>query len=434
MAPAAAQWLNVTTLFTRTFVKTTNFVFKGCNLGLHTLKLLKSTDNKDAKPLATTTINVVTPTPTPRPTDPPAPTPTPAPLAVDITTVIPGWNSALFQVNYPTNSTSTTVKEVTLTWKQNTGILCGLNPFACKGGVKLGAQGLYKLNRFTQDSVYTFTATMKVSITSGGKTTERILKDTYANVRTLSAPNLTVYGPDDYGPSRIAFGSFRGKLMNVYSVHHGVVGLTRKHIITVDNPVGAGLQTVSDFNGSCDWAASMAGYSVRHADAAYLVPDPNQIPSSHILLARCGIGDGKTKLKIKVQARVGVAKYDLNDYSVVVKRAWHQADHTVKYVLGTLPLTATPTPTSRGTPGPIAVPTPNIPAGIATATAKWDELSATTTVRLCEGGSCGNNNADGKMVTIDVVTPVPTPLAPQPQVSRPVRADMGYWPVFLGCG
>ena len=57
-----------TTRFTRTFIKTHSFDFIGCNLGLHTLKLLKSTDTKDAKPLATTTINVVTPTPTPTPT------------------------------------------------------------------------------------------------------------------------------------------------------------------------------------------------------------------------------------------------------------------------------------------------------------------------------------------------------------------------------
>ena len=401
----------VATLFTSIFNKTSGFVFIGCNLGLHTLKLLTSTDTKDATPLATTTINVVTPTPTPQPTDPPTPTPTPAPLAVDIATVIPGWNSALFQVNYPANSASTTVKEVTLTWKQNTGTVCSLNPFACKGGTKLGAPGLYKLDRFTQDSVYTFTATMKVSITSGGKTTERTFKDTYKDVRTLRLPTPLMHDPGEHGGFATSLEQFRGKLMNVYRLYHGVTGLTRKHVMSIENPTGTGLQIMSSHDGSCDWAASMAGHSARDAGAANLVPDPNQIPGSGIFLARCGMGNGKTKLKIKLQAKVGKVKYDLNDYEVVVKEALHQADHTVKYVLGTLPMTATPTPVTTATPGPVAAPTPDFPAAVATAAAAWDGLSANTTARFCEGGSCGSYNADGNILKIDVVTPQPTPTA-----------------------
>ena len=402
--------LSGSTLYTITFNAMTSFVFKGCNLGLHVLRLLESTATGGSG-MATTTINVVTPTPTPQPTDPPT-QPTPAPPTVDIATVVPGWNSALFKVNYAANSTSTTVKEVKLSWKQNTGNVCKIIPFACTGGVKLGAQGVYKLDRFEQDSVYTFTATMKVSMISGGKTTERTFKDTYANVRTLSTPDLTVYGPDDYGSSLVAFGSFRGYLMNVYRLFHGIKGLTHSHVLFVENPVGTGLQIVSDFNSSCDWASTMSGYNLRDADAASLVPISRQIPQNGIFLARCDMGDGKTKLKIKAQAKVGDAKYDLNDFSVVVKRAWHQADHTVRYVLGNSPLTPTPTPaaSSTPTPGPIALPTPNVPAGIATAAATWNGLSATTTVRLCEDGLCGNNNADGKIVTIDFVTPIPTPL------------------------
>ncbi len=383
----------VATLFTSIFNKTSGFVFIGCNLGLHTLKLLTSTDTKDATPLATTTINVVTPTPTPQPTDPPTPTPTPAPLAVDIATVIPGWNSALFQVNYPANSTSTTVKEVTLTWKQNTGTVCSLNPFACKGGTKLGAPGLYKLDRFTQDSVYTFTATMKVSITSGGKTTERTFKDTYTNVRTLAYP--TVFSPDEYVLKRFALGEFNGSLMNVFRVDLGVGALTSSPIISVESPPGTGLQVMTHRNESCDWAKATSAGNPRSADASSLVPDPSEIPKGSLYLGRCGMGDGKTKLKIKAKGRVGTTKYDIETFETVIQRARHQSDHIVKYDLGTRPLTATPAP--------------NFPAAIATAAAMWNGISATTTVRFCEGLQCDGYKLDSAKVRIDFVTPIPTP-------------------------
>ena len=70
-----------TTRYTPTFTKTTNFTFRGCNLGAHTLKLLTSTQTGGSG-LDTTTITVVTPTPTPTATSTPI---TPPPVSVSAT-------------------------------------------------------------------------------------------------------------------------------------------------------------------------------------------------------------------------------------------------------------------------------------------------------------------------------------------------------------
>ena len=111
----------------------------------------------------------------------------------------------------------------------------------------------------------------------------------------------------------------------------------------------------------------------------------------------------------------------------------HQADHTVKYVIGTMPPTRTPTPTITPTAtvyGPIApthtptptgsptsTPTPTytplpdpavvIPSAIPIAVDAWNKAVATPwpNVLFCKDGSaCQNRNNDGEIVSINVVS------------------------------
>ena len=283
--------LSDTTLFTRTFVKTTNFVFKGCNLGLHTLKLLKSTDTKDAKPLATTTINVVTPTPTP--------TPTPSSLTFG-TSTIPAqfYNVGMsVTVELPTASGGYGPLSYTIEPPLGNGLRhSATTSFFIKG----------KPKNHTRTTAYSY----KVSDGAGAST---------AIPFTITVFDVALKIGDQLLEDS-EWSVFQHVTTTVRAAIHRPDGFQFR----VNIPAGTGLQVNRK---TCDRSATST-------------PTPWSRwfeGNGSFPLVRCGIGSAPApKIEVWVKLEQNGTRTLLRTTTMTVPQSWHQADNNVTYyVLGT---------------------------------------------------------------------------------------------------
>ncbi len=266
---------------------------------------------------------------------------------------------------------------------------------------------------FVEDSDYVFSVTAEITNDGNNYMVEGEFADSRGDqiiVRThpLPSPVVThIYG-QAHSPA-IALERFDDEIMAAATVYLGVEAQAASHQFSILAPSTTGIQAKSHDQHMCLWRISPVAYTQT----------PWQASTDAFYIERCGLGDGSSKLEIMARAfdSGGVAR-DLGTYaSVVMPQASHQADNVVMYRIGDLPPTATPTPTSVHVPID-PYPTPDFPAAIATAASEWN--SAALGVSFCgdDDGACRVSNTDGRRITIDVVTPIPTPAAPSTPTPR----------------
>ena len=177
---------------------------------------------------------------------------------------------------------------------------------------------------------------------------------------------------------------------------------SNSHEFALEAPSGTGLQLRSTLDDNlCSWPSPATSET------------PWQASNQNFYFVRCEIGDGNTALTIKARVVDGTERHELGAYAtVVIPQPWHQTDHNVKYATGTLPPTPTPTPTGALMPTqvgvPTPVPTPDLSVAVSIGAAGWKSYTYTTGLTYCKEGSSGCT--DSHRVTINFVTPLPTPI------------------------
>ena len=405
------------------------FTFTGCGVGTHTVKLLPKVGNTV---LGTVSIRVDA---KPPPPNTPIATTTPS---VTISNVVPGWNNALVRAT-TTLPAKTVWTSLRLSWKLTKGTC---KKSSCDGSIALWPNEEVKLlkGNFQEASTYllTLTGTIMLSGDEG-----RTYNDT-ESIDTLPEPEITHRDGQFVFPFPL-LRAYNGWMMEVFTVDIAVKSTRDLYDFSIDVPSETGLQAMTQAmirnNRTCYWGRkSSTSTTTREIQRGALY-------FYRVEVVRCAIGDGTTQLSYIAKAVDRGVNYDLETYGVAIPQSWHQADNTVKYVLRTMPPTPTPppsvgpvsstlsgaatsTPTPVATTSPTPVPTPDFPAVVATAAAKWNSIAPVSKALFCLGSGCGNSNDDGKSLYIDVVTPVPTPSAPIP---APNALYPPCTPNALGC-
>ena len=363
------------------------------------------------------TATPVPPTPTPTATVTPAPGPSP----LTITNVIPGTTNMLVKLLWNPVRLPSEIESLTISWDQTSGFICSKPSVSCPGSATFSSStnvtSLLVENDFVADSDYaSFTVTATLN------TNDEIAGNFEGSVRTHPVPTPRV--THIYGNSKtpVSLTAFNGRLMHVATVDLDVTATGHTYEFAVDAPAGTGFRVGNGADSTCTWPRPVTTTLVW------------QGPSDPFYLVRCGVGNGSTNLKIRARVVGERSIYSLGTYAtVVIPQSWHQADHSVKYVLGTMPPTATPTPTPTPIIGPIPptpigtpteTPLPLFPAAIATAAAAWNSGTPTPVLTFCREGTSGCD--DSNHVTINVVTPIPTPTpgsSATPEASFPCGYD-----------
>ena len=382
------------------------FSFTGCGVGTHTVKLLPKVGSTV---LGTVSIKVEAKPPPSTPTLP----------NVRITKVLPGTTGVYVEVSW-NQTPPADLSELKLSWDQTSGFLCSKPKVSCEGERTLATSSsavtgyTVQNGKFVHDSDYT--KFKVVAKGTGGATYEGHFRDNKGNdkfIRTHRIPKLMVIKGRQ---TNIELGSVSWEVFDHAEVR--LAGATNAHgyEVAVHLPAGTGLQLKDSASEGCTYKPTWSPPHLWPTPA--LVYKPMR---GSFYLVRCSIGDWATDLTLMGRLKEGNNTYSVGTYVRVedLRHSRHQSDHTVKYVLGTMPPTATPTRTpSAGSerhepyhPTPTPIPTPAFPAAIATAAATWDGLSNGTDVRFCKNDTCGSYNVDGQSVSVNVVTPIPIPTA-----------------------
>ena len=344
-------------------------------------------------------------TPTATPTHTPTPMPTPVVPSIDITKVIPGTTSAFVKLAW-TLPNNISWSSLTLNWQEHSSPECidPMNvPDLCTGSIDLTptTEVDHVVDDFFVDYDYTFSVIAEVTINGHDYEVEDEFPGT---VRTLPppAPTPMVTHLDGVSRNHVPLEDFQWRVLNVATINLGVTATTGSYKFAVEAPATTGLQAKGSASDMCVWRSTAT------------TTTPWRSWDGYFHLARCAVGDGSTPLEIKIGVEDGNTTHDLGTYATttVIPQSWHQADHAVKYAIGTLPPTPTPTPTGALMPTqvgvPTPVPTPDLSVAVSIGAAGWKSYTYTTGLTYCKEGSSGCT--DSHRVTINFVTPLPTPI------------------------
>ena len=243
---------------------------------------------------------------------------------------------------------------------------------------------------FVEDSDYVFKAVATLSVYNGETQVE---SEETSNIRTHPTPLITHI--DEIQIESVSLSEYES--WRVYTRAAVVLGASVSQNapeFTFEAPTATGVQVKVLASQSCAW-----GNSARSPAPFW------KTAGSYHYLARYGIGDGSSQLRVKARAVDNGTSYPLDTYTATLKPTWHQADHVVKYRLGT-PI---PTPTPR--PGYISPHVVDVPEAVRTAIAIWTTAVPQDALSFCVGDSCPDGMGS-ETIAISVATPLPTPTPP----------------------
>ncbi len=324
---------------------------------------------------APTRTSTPTKTPTPRPTPTPTNTPTPT-YAVNITKTLPGVTSMYLEWE-TTGWAGKSPPPTKIRWCKKLSFW----PDPCSD-VAVGTITSLLLTGLDDDRGYNF----RVSVNVGSGTSE-IWKESPEEVdNTHSEPDLKITDIDY--PSLKSTSNFTvagGYPRNVLAsaeIRVEVKGTVTSQQFALEAQPGSGLQTSNAFDSQCAWGTS---------------PTPTPLskwkggPNPSFYVERCGVGDGSSKLVVKVRDATPMpASGNISEteyFSQKIRRAWHHNDNTVAYKIEPTPI---PTP-----------PMPSVPDAVATAAAIWNDRSLG--VDFCEYPCASKPDLDHYSTSIKVV-------------------------------